>query len=336
MRAATIFVLAAWIILCGFQKQSSPQKMKPEQERTNTAQPKTKPDKEHAAPSFAGSRTSNSAYQDANRIDGDAKENIQIVAAAPKKSVDSIERIIAIGGLVCTVALAVVGVYGICIALRTLREMKGQRRAMLGQLREMRKQIGQMQRQADEMVKQTAQLEGSVAAAKDNAAAAKDNADAALLNARTVINAERAWVDIHLFRAGGTKYEFRVTNLGKSPAFITGWVLGRGYWDNGIEIIPVGHPGHHTESAITYNILPVKEEPTCILNFDVASYPPGGNGQSVTYHGHVTYKDIFGQDHRTELVYRLQQPLGETSVRLVNLPKFTRYVTKTKDGEKTN
>jgi hypothetical protein len=72
------------------------------------------------------------------------------------------------------------------------------------------------------------------------------------------------------------------------------------------------------------------------LNFDIAVYSQGEDGQSVTYHAHVSYKDIFGQEHRTELVYSLKTPAGDTTARLEHIPRYTRYVTKTKDGEKAN
>jgi hypothetical protein len=193
----------------------------------------------------------------------------------------------------------------------------------------MQEQVTEMKRQVTEMGQQTGVLQKSVAAAEKSA-------DAANLNAQTVINAERAWVDISFIRTAATKYEFRVTNIGKSPAFITARTFGRGYWAKDVKVIPVGHPGHQVETATMYHILPVREKPTNILNFDIATYPTGENGQTVTYHGHVAYRDIFGQEHQTELVYSLHQFLGDTGARLVGLPQYTRYVTTTKDGEKAN
>jgi hypothetical protein len=175
----------------------------------------------------------------------------------------------------------------------------------------------------------------------------KKAARAALLNAQAVINAERAWLDIGFspVQFGATIYCFYVFNLGKTPAFITERLLGRGYWSTGENYdVPIGFPGHVESERVKnlYDIVPptiMPEKPTLqdivrhqITTFDTTHWGRGGEGQSVTYHGHVSYRDIFGQEHRTEVVYKLTPESGHLKI----LPKYTRYVTKTKDGEKVN
>jgi hypothetical protein len=163
------------------------------------------------------------------------------------------------------------------------------------------------------------------------------SAKAALLNAQAVINAERAWLDIDLLpvRPGESGlYCFRVWNHGKTPGFVTGRLLGRGYWDEDVSEIPPGSTGTVTpEKLPLYNIIaPNTAAPINILTFDVVKWPQGEEGQFVTYHGQLMYKDIFKQEHRTEIVYRLHR----SSLFLEHLPKYTRYITKTEQGEEAN
>jgi hypothetical protein len=163
---------------------------------------------------------------------------------------------------------------------------------------------------------------------------AKGTAKAALLTAQAVINAERAWLDIDFVpvRPGESGvHHFRVSNHGKSPGFVTGRLLGRGYWDKTVTEIPLGSTGTVTpEKLPLYNIIPPNTlTPINILTFDVAQNSPGEEGQSVTYHGHLTYRDIFKQEHRTEIVYKFHS----SGTFLEPLPKYSRYITKTEQGE---
>jgi hypothetical protein len=200
-----------------------------------------------------------------------------------------------ISPLISNWPLVVVAIWGICIAVRTLKPTK-------------------------------------IAAQ-----AAQKSADAALLNAQAVINSERAWLDIDFLpvRPGESGlYYFRVSNHGKTPGFVTGWLLGRGYWDKGVSEIPLGSTGTSTpEKLPLYNIIPPNTPtPINILTFDVVTYPPGEEGQFVTYHGQLMYRDIFKQEQRTEIVYRFHR----SSLFLEPLPKYTRYITKTEQGEEAN
>lgn len=163
-------------------------------------------------------------------------------------------------------------------------------------------------------------------AVRDSIPHQKSAADAALQNAQAVINAERAWLDIDFVRTGKSEYEFRVTNYGKTPAFVIWRVLGRTHWDEGIGEIPEGFKGTHAETKALNNVIRADSKPVNILTFDVSAWPSGEQGQSVTYHGQVRYRDIFDQVQRTEIVYSLQQ----STMLLVHEPIHTRYKTETK------
>lgn len=166
------------------------------------------------------------------------------------------------------------------------------------------------------------------------AVASRKAAEAALLNARALVNSERAWIDVDFMpiRPAATQYHMLVVNHGRSPAFVTGLVLGRAYWTDGIGDIPVGFTGNVTPEKLSlYSIIPPNREPVHIMNFDVAQYSSGEDGRSVTYHGQIMYKDIFKQEHRTEIVYLLHPPSGMECLSI-----YTRYVTKTEKGEQAN
>lgn len=167
--------------------------------------------------------------------------------------------------------------------------------------------------------------------------ATKKAADAALRNAQVVINSERAWLDIDLIPVApgrsGDHY-LRVSNHGKTPGFVTGWVLGRGYWNRKEEILlgSIGNAPTPDKKSL-HNMIPANTPgPITLLNFDVAKYPPGEGWQFATYHGHLTYRDIFKQEHRTEVVYRFVAAANF----LDPMPEYTRYITKTEKGEETD
>ena len=166
-----------------------------------------------------GQSASDPTDKNPNGIQGNNKQPIYI--PAPEKSVDLIERIISIIGVVCTLALAVVGIAGICIALKTIREMKSQRRAMLGQLRAIRKQ-------ATEMSAQTDVLEKSVKAAQDSADAATKSAEIAARVAIPTLVID----EFEQANAGAANLESTIQfpnvrivlkNYGQTPALLRSW-----------------------------------------------------------------------------------------------------------------
>jgi hypothetical protein len=175
------------------------------------------------------------------------------------------------------------------------------------------------------------------------AVASKKAAKAALLNAQALINSERAWVDIDIVyvdpKESLTSYWMRAINYGKSPAFITEIVLGRAYWLDKIGDIPQGFDGTVTPDKYPMlNPIPPGSVPVELVDFDVAAFSHGEDGRKVTYHGHVTYQDIFGQEHRTEITYLLGWWVngGGAHSSLTHLSEYTRYLTTKKATQNPN
>lgn len=85
----------------------------------------------------------------------------------------------------------------------------------------------------------------------------------------------------------------------------------------------------------TYEIISPSSDLIEIIKFDVAHFSHGKDGRIVTYHGHITYKDIFGQEHRTEIAYLLHWWTDGDIPKstLIHLPKYSRYATITKADE---
>jgi hypothetical protein len=185
------FLLAAiWLTWTGFGSFAQPpQGREAEQRRSDKDKGNTKANK-HEGTEFS-SRKSSAESAD-TKSDGKESDNYQkVVVAAPEKMVDRVERIISIAGLICTVALTVVGIFGICVAIKTLRALRIQAAIM-------RRQTGHIARQAQSMRYQTTHLRKSVIQARKGARAAKISADAAKISADAAIASERAWVMVSL------------------------------------------------------------------------------------------------------------------------------------------
>ena len=219
---AVAYILAAGIILCGFQQGAPPERGKSEQKSTHIDQGNPDRHKEANINASAGQTPSDATNRHPDGNNGDKNQYVYI-ATTPEKPVDPVERVISIIGVVCTMALAIVGIVGICIALNTIREMKSQRMAMLGQWRAMR-------RQAMEMGSQTEILKSSVAAAQKSADAAKISADiAASVSIPTLV--------VEKFDVGETgaanleaflqypQISITVKNCGQTPAFLKWWTI---------------------------------------------------------------------------------------------------------------
>jgi len=199
--------------------------------------------------------------------------------------------------------------------------------------------------QAKETAKAAKAAEKSAKATEDSIPHQAKAADAALVNAQALINAERALIDIELMEEDITKsytlYWMRAINYGKTPAIITEAALGRGYWA-AIGDIPlngsIGTTPAPDVRAPLCSIVPPDQKLVDIAKFDISQFDAGADGRIVTYHGHISYRDIFGQDYRTEVVYLLRgAPLSTSSdwqySDLVCLSEYTRYLTTKKIGE---
>lgn len=179
--------LCAWIGLSVFQ-QANPAKHR-EAEQEPTRQENIEANKKIGDGAVRRKASTETAD---TKSKGEESDNYQkVVVTAPEKTVDTVERFITIAGLVCTIALTVVGICGVCVAVKTLR-------ALTIQADIMRRQTGHIARQARSMRYQTTHLRNSVIQARKGARAAKISADAAKASADAAIAAERAWVMVSL------------------------------------------------------------------------------------------------------------------------------------------
>lgn len=104
-------------------------------------------------------------------------------------------------------ALVLIGFFGVRYALRTLRTMEGQLQAIERQAKANEDQLTEIRTAGQ----QTERMIGH----------AEEQVGALLLNARAQINAERAWVVVTVESYEPNRFQFRATNVGKTPANIT-------------------------------------------------------------------------------------------------------------------
>lgn len=224
MKAVVSFI-AAWIVFSGSQ-QPATQRRQTDEKGSNAAQansaPKQKPGQSAASP------PSRDADTDSQRLRSNGNENVQIVTPAPEKAVDPVGRGISIIGVICTIALAYVGIRGIYIALGTLHEMKGQRDEMERQVRAATLQVRTMRKQITETSAQSDILRDSVKAAQEAATAAKTSADIAAGVAVPTLVVER-------FELGNMglanimailqlpNLNIVIRNYGQTPALLHSW-----------------------------------------------------------------------------------------------------------------
>jgi hypothetical protein len=126
--------------------------------------------------------------------------------------------------------LIVIGVAGVCAAVKTLKTIKRQAELMEGQLTTMQGQFGQMQKQAAEMEKQTRHLEGSVAATQASAEAAKLAADiAARVSIPRLVIEKFEPADAGAANlAAMLQYpnvKIVIKNYGQTPALLKFWII---------------------------------------------------------------------------------------------------------------
>jgi hypothetical protein len=177
--------LCAWIGFSVFQQANPPQQRETEQKTARHSQENAEAGKKIRDSTVLGNTPTNTADAKSN---GKESDNYQkVVVTASGKTVGTIERVVAIAGLICTISLTVVGICGICVAIKTLKTLTIQAAIM-------RRQTGHIARQAQSMRYQTTHLRNSVIQARKGARAAKISADAAKASADAAIASERAWV----------------------------------------------------------------------------------------------------------------------------------------------
>jgi hypothetical protein len=243
--------------------------------------------------------------------------------------------------VLATIAIAVVGYFGIKYAKETLGHIERQTRANEGQLTEIKA--------AGEQTKQM------IAHAETQAQAGKDAADAALKNATALMNAERAWILVTMLPTGPRKKQ----DIGASVKYV--WEDGRELTDddivNGKELVPetIGFvaknygrtPGWVTSIWANARIIPVmnglphpplyfiKGASINIEKCDALYAPeadrksrifipaddliPVAERESFLYvYGIIHYRDVWGEKHETRFCFYWHVPVtGE-----LNPPDF--------------
>lgn len=213
--------LLAWALLCGFKPMLAPQSREAKQKPTHDSRQNADAVPEVGRSPASAKTSTDSSNQDSGGKQSDNYQKASI--AAPEKSVDVVERVISIVGVICTVGLTVAGIVGVCAAIKTLKALRIQSVIM-------RRQTRHIARQARSMRYQTTHLKNSVIQATRAAKAAKLSADVSIGVAVPTLRVEE-------FRLGnggiGTleaKLQFPipkivVKNYGQTPAFFKAWTV---------------------------------------------------------------------------------------------------------------
>ena len=123
--------------------------------------------------------------------------------------------------VIFTGVLAIVSVVTLVVVWRQRIVMAEQLSVMQGQLRSMESAGKQTDQLIRENIRQTEALQDGVSAANATARAAQTSAEAADSSAKTLLNSERAWVEVKLQRTGPQFYNWIATNYGRTPAKVT-------------------------------------------------------------------------------------------------------------------
>jgi hypothetical protein len=185
--------------------------------------------------------------------------------------------------LILTGTLVAIGAFGICAAYRTLTAIKSQVGIMQGQLIAMQGQLTHIE------------------------------------------TSERAHLDAEFlpFGKGTVMHRLNVTNYGKSRAEVLRFSMAHVSLPKGGEWPSRLPEGSILERRRLNQMLPVGPK-VPILEFDVRHYFENEeiSGDRVgLLHGRVDYRDIFGKEHHTVIVYRYVQDRAE----LENVPAYNQY-----------
>jgi hypothetical protein len=207
---------------------------------------------------------------------------------------------------------------------RQWKSMQGQLAQMEASGKQSEELVKHTEHQAEVLMAQTEATQLLVRATIQGVEVSQKSADAALLNANSLKNAERSWVDAEIVRPSGipsTAYLLNVTNHGKSPAVILSFKYARHGYVSMKDIPQERFDGAHgvwTQHSIN-QILPVGARHT-IFEFDIREWKDDLSRSQIPIHrAVVSYRDIFGDEHETEVVYRYDgEKLGLAHLRRYN------------------
>jgi hypothetical protein len=158
--------------------------------------------------------------------------------------------------------------------------------------------------------------------------AAEDAAKLANQSTKSLKSSERAHLDIDFvpIRLGASRHHFNVTNYGRSPANVVMYTFARYQPPPTLKQLPEtieGLSNWSKESRTVNQMLPIGPVVTA-LEFDIShslSQEQRSGEQMAIYSGSVTYLDIFGDEHKTEVVYSYEPSTSS----LINQPRFNKY-----------
>lgn len=306
----TLYIVTVSIVLCVFQQPSAPR------EHTNNKPSKAAQPNPITKQNTAEPITAN----DSSERDRDGHQNIQIATSTPEKSVDPIERAISIVNVVCTIALAIVGVCGIRVAVNTLREMRRQREETARQVEASILQVRAMQEQITEMSNQT---------------------EVSRLNVDAFIKSQRAWVVTRIVLAEDNLKEastydgqgrfikttlnivLRCRNDGDTPAGI----LSQTIWCRTYSEAPPHFPDTSDVSFTDHGFQPISIRRTVKTKASLDSFEErrAFSGKVTILYAVVKYKDTFGE-HETWCGYIVRGDLGHAWLeRLAGYDEYNKY-----------
>jgi hypothetical protein len=208
--------------------------------------------------------------------------------------------------------LVLVGILSFIVISIQANEMRKATRAMKDSIKEVK-------RQADEMEKQTPIIKDSVQAAKDNAKAANSNAEAANKNVDMFINKERAHIRVELKDLSLApkalqirSVDFIVRLYGPTQAFIisaaTGTNLAPESKIGDPDLVPFSYEMSRLPSVITPTSPPFEDYTIFFTNPDTTATDSimteiREDRLFVEFRGHISYKDVFGNERQTRFRY---------------------------------
>lgn len=229
--------------------------------------------------------------------------------------------------------LVIIGIGGVFVAIFTLKSIHHQ-------AVQVKKQTKHIARQALSMRRQTSILRSSVRAARRGA-------QAALLNAQAVMNSERAWLIAELvptaLMVNGRRlvpvdnqtgelseddlsdghqfeYQLKITNMGKTPAFITKFTIRRSDGIDDGELMDFHLPYRSLEGGAKRYVY------TLDVTKEVGHYP---DADHVFFFGNITYKHVFSNKKT------IREPYGYVFYRktglLERMPNTEDYTAKNPD-----
>jgi hypothetical protein len=233
--------------------------------------------------------------------------------------------------VVCTFVLALVSVITAWIVLSQRKVMAEQLDTMRDQLKSMREAGEQTDKLIKENIKQTEALRDGVSAANVTAQAAQTSANAADSSAKTLLNSERAWVEVRLKPSGPYFYQWIATNYGRTPAKVTHYYFK---WDFPRYDVPSPDPetlfAPTIETTTAASRLLGQNDPWEFNHFNIMSSIKQDtlariNRKEIGFvlYGVFSYDDMAGRSHESTFYYVFD--VAAQAFNPINNPAYRRF-----------